>query len=149
MSKNLKHHELKAALIEDKHGPAVMLEHSEGWDEPSTVILHPHQLRAVCEQFGILTADPQAAKAIATLQRRMKALHDRIEDLSGWMAKHSDHRHADLSYELTTINALADLASEWVADFETPEQSKAATLPDCVNTECTSAPAPANQGSLI
>lgn len=146
MTKPLKHHELKASLIEDEHGPAVMLEQSEGWYEPSTVLIHPHQLRAVCEQFGILTADPQAAKSIATLQRRMRALHDRIEDLSAWMAKHSDHRHADLSYELTSINALADLAGEWCADFETPEPSGTELYP---SPECTSAPAPANQGSLI
>lgn len=146
MTKNLKHHELKATLIEDEHGPAVMLEQSEGWDEPSTVLVHPYQLRAVCEQFGILTADPQAEKTIKTLQRRMRALHDRIEGLSEWMATHSAHKHADLTYEMTAINALADLAGEWVADFETPEQNSTESRP---SPECTSAPEPVAQGSLI
>ena len=70
------------------------------------------------EQFGIIASDPQAAKTIATLQRRMVKLRERIDDLADWMAKHSDHEHADLSYETTQLRALQDLAGEWCADFE-------------------------------
>ena len=82
------------------------------------MLVHSFQLRAVCEQFGIIASDPQAAKTIATLQRRMVGLRERIDDLADWMAKHSDHAHADLSYETTQLRALQDLAGEWCAEFE-------------------------------
>lgn len=62
-----------------QHSADIMLTQQEdGYNEQNTVLVHPWQLRAVCEQFGIIASDPQAAKAIATLQRRMKALHVRI-----------------------------------------------------------------------
>ncbi|RYH62901.1 MAG: hypothetical protein EON54_08935 [Alcaligenaceae bacterium] len=34
------------------------------------------------------------------------------------MAKHSVHKHADLSYETTQLRALQDVAGKWCADFE-------------------------------
>jgi hypothetical protein len=119
MQTKLTHHHLSAEAVNDEHGKAIMLTQQEdGYNEPNTVLVHPWQLRAVCEQFGIIASDPQAAKTIATLQRRMKALHVRIEALADWMARHSEHRHADLSYETTQLHALQDLAREWCADFD-------------------------------
>lgn len=141
MQTKLTHHHLSAEAVNDKHGQAIMLTQQEdGYNEPNTVLVHPWQLRAVCEQFGIIASDPQAAKAIATLQRRMKALHVRIEALADWMARHSDHRHADLSYETTQLHALLDLAGEWCADFDS-EQLAPAVESDSIPAECTSAPA--------
>ncbi len=52
------------------------------------------------------------------MQRRMLALRDRIDNLAGWMEKFSDHKHADLTYEMTQLHALQDLACEWCFDFE-------------------------------
>ena len=117
MQTKLTHHDLPAEEVSDEHGKAILLTQPSGGEEQS-VLVHPWQLRAVCEQFGIIASDQQAAKAIATLQRRMKALHVRIEALADWMARHSDHRHADLSYETTQLHALLDLAGEWCADFD-------------------------------
>jgi hypothetical protein len=117
MTNTLTHHHLSAELVNDKHGTAIMLTQQDGIEEPHTVLVHPFQLRAVCEQFGIIASDQQAAKTIATLQRRMVALRDRIDRLADWMAKHSDHNHADLSYEVTQLQALQDLANEWCGDF--------------------------------
>lgn len=135
MTTVLKHHEFKAELIEDEHGPAVMLEQSEGWDEPSVVLIHPHQLREVCERFG-LAGEEKQAKEIATLRRRMLALQSRIDDLHYYMAHHSDHKHADLSYELTCLTALADMAEEWCADFDGAQTR--APLPECAPSQTTS-----------
>ena len=107
MTTKLTHHHLTAELVNDQHGTAIMLTQQEdGYDEPSTVLAHPFQLRAVCEQFGIIASDLQAAKTITTLQLRMAGIRDRIDDLADWMAKHSDHAHADLSYETTQLRAL-------------------------------------------
>ena len=118
MNTPMTHHHLKAQWLNDKHGPAIMLTQQDGHDEPDEVLMHPWQLRALCEHFGLMAADHQAAKTIATLQRRMLALRDRIDDLGEYMVHHSDHKHADLSHELNTINMLAELADEWCTDFQ-------------------------------
>lgn len=67
----------------------------DGLEEPRSVIAHHWQLRAVCEHFGIVASDEQAAKTIQTLQRRMNGLLGRIEHLAEWMTNHSDQRHAE------------------------------------------------------
>lgn len=119
MNDNLLFHQVSAEPVNDKHGPAIMLSQREdGYNEPDTVMLHPWQLRAICEHFGIIASDQQAARTIATLQRRMLVLRDRIYQLDDWITHHSDHRHADLSHEMASIGALADFAREWCADFE-------------------------------
>lgn len=124
MTNKLTQHHLAAEIVNDKHGTAIMLTQQEDMNEPDTIMAHPWQLRAVCEHFGIIASDQQAAKTIATLQRRMLVLRDRIDRLDDWITHHSDHRHADLSHEMESIGALADFAREWCADFEgMPEAS--------------------------
>lgn len=149
MNTILTHHHLEAEEINDKNGKAIMLsQHEDGYNEPDVVVLHPWQLRGVCEQFGIIAADDQAAKTITTLQRRMLALRGRIDQLAQWMAQHSDHKHVDLSHEMTSINALADLAGEWCADFDS-EPAQAVGMVDSVPSTHNGAPAQAARGSLL
>lgn len=136
----LTQHHLTAETVNDEHGTAIMLTQQDGLGEPQTVLVHPWQLRAVCEQFGIIASDAQGAKIIATLQRRMVGLRDRIDMLTEWMATHSDHAHADLSYETTQLRALQDLAGEWCADFDS-EQAASAVESDPTPAECISGPA--------
>jgi hypothetical protein len=113
----LTHHDLVAEEVNDEHGHAILLTQQDGLEEPRSVLVHPWQLRAVCEHFGIVASDEQAAKTIQTLQRRMKGLLGRIEHIAAWMTNHSDQRHADLTYEITLLQALQDLANEWCGDF--------------------------------
>ena len=145
MTTKLTHHHLSAEQVNDEHGTAIMLTQQDGIEEPQSVLVHPFQLRAVCEQFGIIASDTRAAKTIATLQRRMVGLRERIDDLTCWMAKHSDHEHADLTYEMTRLRALRDLADEWCADFE--EGFGEGPQPHTAPPECTSAPSA--QASLL
>ena len=149
MTTKLTHHHLTAEQVNDEHGTAIMLTQQDGIEEPQSVLVHPFQLRAVCEQFGIIANNPQAAKNIATLQRRMVGLRERIDDLTYWMAKHSDHKHADLTYEMTQLRALRDLADEWCADFEEglPEGFGEGQQAHTAPPEGTSAPAA--QASLL
>jgi hypothetical protein len=80
--------------------------------------LHPRQLRAVCEKFGVFEpSDPQAQRTIATLTRRLLVLRDRIGHLGEYLALHSDSQHADLSYEQTYATATADIADEFCAEL--------------------------------
>lgn len=120
MTDTLTHHELTAEWISDNRGRAILLtQPADNYDDPGSVLVHPWQLRAVCEQFGIIAADPQTAKTITTLTRRLNLLHDRIDTLHDYLLNHSDHKHADLSYELTYATATADIADEFVADLDT------------------------------
>lgn len=124
MKNELKHHEFKAEWVSDEHGEGVMITQSDGWgDEAPTVIVHPWQLRSICEHFQILESDEGAAREIAALKRRMVVLRDRLLDLHSYMCRYSDHKHADLSYEVTNLTALVDIASEWCADFEEPQSA--------------------------
>lgn len=112
------HHHLKAEWQNDQHGPCILLTQQGDYSEPNNVLIHPWQLRALCEHFGLVTADQQAERVIATLQRRMLALRDRIDALGDYMTNFSDHKHADLSHELNSITMLAELADEWCEDFQ-------------------------------
>lgn len=119
------HHHVKAEWLNDEHGPATLLTQQSDYSEPDEVRLHPWQLRALCEHFGLVTADPQAAKAIAALQRRMLALRDRIDALGQLMTNFGDSDTN--SHELNTITMLAELADEWCADFENTPTEVSAT----------------------
>ena len=117
MKETLTHHAIKASRIEDAHGPAILLEQDDT-TEAYSVIVHPWQLLAVCQHFGLIAGTGEAQKAVRTLQRRLLALDDRIQGLLRYMADCSDHDHADLSSEMERLQALADLSTEWVTEMQ-------------------------------
>lgn len=132
MTDTLTHHELTAEWVNDNQGKAIMLtQPADNYDEPGTVLIHPWQLRAVCEQFGIIASDPQAAKTITTLTRRLHLLRDRIDRLHNYLVNHSDHKHADLTYEVTYATATVDIADEFCAELvdTTEDPAPAITAP--------------------
>ena len=110
--------------MDDARGDGLIYLEQDSCGNSDRVAIHPIHLRYMAEKMGLVeSGDPTAAKTIATLQRRMVALRDRIESLADWMARYSDHKHADLSHETTQLNATADLAREWCHDFEESEQA--------------------------
>ena len=114
------HNRLTVERFTDDNGPAVMLTQQEGIEGSDTIVVHPWQLRAACEHLGLIAGDQWAEKTITTLQRRMVALRDRIDTLHHYLVNHSDHKHADLSYEVTYATACIDIADEFCADFLAP-----------------------------
>ena len=116
MKETLTHHAIKGEWVTDESGPAIIIE--QAGIEPVSVILHPWQLLAVCQHFGLIAGTGEAQKAIRTLQRRLVALDERIQDLAHYVAEYSDHDHADLTTEMERLRALADLSSEWVAEMQ-------------------------------
>ena len=64
MTNKLTHHHLSAEWVRDTHGTAIMLTQQDGIEDPQTVLVHPWQLRAACEHFGVVASDRQAAKTI-------------------------------------------------------------------------------------
>lgn len=120
MTNKLQHQEFTAEIFTDEHGQLVTIRQEDysGNDDNYTVSLHPWQLRAVCEQFGIIASDHQAQRTIATLTRRLLVLNGRIESLASYMTTRTDTRRPDLTYELASINALNDIAAEFVAELD-------------------------------
>lgn len=151
MTDTLQHHELTAEWVDDKNGPAVMLTQTDPFnDDPDTVLLHPWQLRAVCEQFDLMpTSDPQAAKTIAALTRRLHLLRDRIDFLADWLVTNSDSKHADLSYEQTYARATADIADEFCTELVDAVPPGDATSNPATPATTNAAPAASPQASLI
>ena len=136
MTNSLTHHLLTAEWVNDNQGKAIMLtQPADNYDEPGTVLIHPWQLRAVCEQFGIIASDPQAAKTIATLTRRLLVLNERVDHLADYLADYSDSKHTDLTYAQSYARATADIAAEFCAELM--------DTPPC-NNPATATPAPAS-----
>lgn len=111
------HHHLTAEHINDEHGPGVMLTQQDSIDDPCSIVMHPWQLVAACQHLGLSVADPNAEKSIAKLQERLLLLKSRIDHLGEYLALHSDHRHADLSYETNYATATADICDAYCKDF--------------------------------
>ena len=120
MTETFQQYELNAETFTDDNGPVIFLTQPKDYcNEPDKICLHPWQLWAVCEKFGIFeSSDPQAQKTIATLTRRLLLLRERVDHMAYWLANHSDTQHADLGYEQTYATATADIAGEFCAELE-------------------------------
>ena len=137
--------ELKIELMDDTEGSLILLEQDSGGNL-DRVAIHPIHLRYMAEKFGLIeTSDPQAQKTIAMLTRRLLVLRDRMDTLHNYLVNHSDHKHADLSYEVTYATACVDLADEFCAELED------ATVPPskAIQNLVTPAPPASVQPSLI
>lgn len=127
-------------------GDSVLLEQDMGCGEVHRIELHMIHLRLLAEKTGLVPAvDPDAERTIARLCRQMRLLFERIDTLHDWLVNHSDHKHADLSYELSHSRATWDLANEFCADL--PSQAEPATLSKAPDTETVSAMP--RQGDLL
>lgn len=130
--------DLKIELMKDTEGGLILLEQDNGGNL-DRVAIHQIHLRYMAEKFGLIeTSDPLAQKTTATLQRRILALRDRIDNLADWMEKFSDHKHADPTYEMTQLHALQDLACEWCNDFDDHATATLNTSLSTVDSDSTS-----------
>jgi|JI6StandDraft_1071083.scaffolds.fasta_scaffold280570_1 hypothetical protein len=94
---------------------------NESMGESYAVDIHLIQLRHIAETVGLVrkmsAAEADTMRAVIELRRRLLALKDRIDHLGEYLALHSDHRHADLSYETNYATATADICDAYCADF--------------------------------
>jgi hypothetical protein len=96
----------------------IELEQQNGLDDPDRIRIHPLHLRLMAERLGLVpTGDAAAARTVATMTRRLHLLRGRIAHLAEWLTLHSDHEHADLSYEQNYARATADIADEFCAEL--------------------------------
>ncbi len=114
--------DLKIEHITDGMGDGLIVLTQDNCGNTDSVAIHPIHLRYMAEKLGLIeSSDPKAQKTLATLTRQMLALRARIDYLADWLANHSDHKHADLSYELTYATATADIAEEFCFDLSEPK----------------------------
>lgn len=122
MTDQVTHYEVTASISAEDGGQMVTLRQEDysGNGDNYVVSIHQWQLRHICEELGIMPADREAAKTIATLQRRLAVLTERIDHLAGYLIEHSDSKHANLSYEQDYAHATYEIAKEFVAEFSNP-----------------------------
>lgn len=110
--------DLKIEHIDDGVGDGLIMLTQDNCGNVDSVAIHPLHLRYMAEKMGLIeSSDPKAQKTIATLTRQLLALRERIDHLADWLANHSDHKHADLSYEMTYATATADIAEAFCYDL--------------------------------
>ena len=110
-------HHVTAELISDEYGNAVVLTQQDDMDE-STVVIHPLQLRHFAERYaGMESADWMTTRPVKTLTNRLRTLAFHIDSLYDYIKNHSDHKHADLSFELAKAIALTEMADAFCSDL--------------------------------
>lgn len=111
--------DLKIEFMEDGTGDGLILLEQDSCGNVDRVAIHPVHLRYMAEKCGLVpTSDTVALVTVTTLARRLALLRDRIDHLASYLAIHSDHKHADLSYECTYATATADIAEEFCTDLD-------------------------------
>lgn len=121
----------------------IELEQQNGLDEPDRIEIHPLHLRYMAEQIGLApTSDSTAARTIATLQRRLLLLRDRIKELDGrlWAVPVYPPGAANDDPDLWFSDATVILADEFCADFadEKTQREPSENPRDC-ETPCNAA----------
>jgi len=110
---------LKIERMIDGTGAGLILLEQDNCGNVDRVAIHPIHLRYMAERFGLVpSGDLQAHRAITSLQRRLRMLDERIAHLADFLANHSDHKHADLLYEMTYARATADMSDEFCRELE-------------------------------
>lgn len=140
--------------IEVLAGGLIRLE-NESMGDSYAVDVHLIQLRHIAEKVGLVrkmsASEADAMRTVTELRRRLLALKDRIDHLGEYLALHSDHRHADLSYETNYATATADICDAYCADFEPTMQSQVTpdNASDETNAGSVTSPLPGAQFDLV
>ena len=108
--------ELKIERMADQYGAFILLT-QDNCGNSESVALHMIHLRFLAEQFGLVpTSDPDGARTIATLQRRIRLLRDRVDHLSRWLSS-SERERTGIEYGVACADALAVMAAEFCEDM--------------------------------
>lgn len=97
--------------IDRAEGKLISLAQGDGY-EGSRIDIHPIHVRYIVEQFGLIeTSNPDTAKVIASLERRLSLLRDRARRQAEMLRAAGNQEH--LAYAEATV-AIAD---EYCADM--------------------------------
>ena len=94
------------------------------------VELHPMHLRYIAEKLGLVremsASEADALRMVDKLARRLKLLAERIDRLDDYLLNCSDHKHADLEWEVQYSRATCELSDEFVRELA---ESRAVVTP--------------------
>lgn len=110
------HHHLSAERLIDKYGPAIMLTQQDDCYDPITIVAHPWQFRAICEEFGIIDSDPRSLATIETQARRIRLMAHRFQTLADLVGKSGDITQHAILEARAYAQASAELAAEYSLD---------------------------------
>jgi hypothetical protein len=94
----------------------VSIEQDAGCGEVNTVWLHPIHIRLLATELGMLRGDPDQARRVQTLERRMLKLRDRIEALDALLWSVPVYPPGNVTEDCMLSDTLLDLANEFCAD---------------------------------
>jgi hypothetical protein len=110
--------ELKIGQLDDEDGEGLILLEQDSGGNRDCVAIHPIHLRYMAEKFGLVeSSDLQATRYIATLERRMRLLQERIDHLGHRLANHPCRESVDIDCEIEYLAATSDLADEFCMDM--------------------------------
>jgi hypothetical protein len=98
-------------------GDSVEVEQGAGFGDVASVTIHKSQLRLLAAEMGLMHGDLNAWQRVATLERRLCVLRDRIATLDGYLHEDLARDQADLPHLCTFSDGTFTLADEWCADL--------------------------------
>lgn len=112
-------------------GDAIRLEQDAGCGEVHRIDLHPIHVRLIAGELNLMQGDADAWHRVATLERRLRVLLDRIDRLDDLISLAAQKGHEDLEVESALAYATWELATEFCHDLSTapgeaPRQASAA-----------------------
>ena len=132
IERNIMNESIPHLNIEVLENGCIRLE-NESMGDSYVVDLHPVHLRHIAEKTGLIrkmsASEADTMRTVGELKRRLLALQDRIDHLGNYLALHSDHKHADLSYETNYATATADICEAYCADFLPGDKAEAEENP--------------------
>lgn len=118
----------------------------KSYSDDAIVDVHPIHLRLMAERLGLVrevsASDADMVRTIATLNRRLLLLQQRVKHLHEMLAITASAGREDLDYELTHCGATIDLLDEFCADLGGGEPAPAPLTPSHAGVTRDSAPNP-------
>jgi hypothetical protein len=112
-------YQISAELLHDKNGPLLnLIQTSADYCDPQEINLHPWQMKEILTRFGVISPDQESAKKIATLERHILLLRDRIETMFIDLCDNPGRHHADMSGDVAYAQGTLDLANEFCHDLD-------------------------------
>ncbi len=101
----------------------VILQQTDHCGEADRIAIHREHVRILAEQFGLLPAPPRRDAALI-LARRLRKLHERIDDLAKYLVQTSED-----DYVQQNALATCEIGDEFIADLDELTVGRLSDLP--------------------
>lgn len=122
-------------LSYEVHGETINLEQDAGTGEVHRIDLHPMHVSLLAAELGLMQGDADARRRVATLERRLRVLLDRIDRLDDLIYLASEKGREDLEVESALTYATWELATEFCHDLSPQAGAESHQAPASRSTE--------------